>query len=110
MGQELRILMKKVNINHPIYKKFLEEKLKHIEESAKENEKIIVTKDIEEFQKEEEKAAFELWKVFFHFLKFLNFFRKTKLIKKKFLTKKMKKYKKKFLNYNKFKWKEKRRN
>lgn len=52
-------------IVHVLIKKFLnKEKYKTIEVVEKEKEKEIVTKDLEEFKRDEERAAYELWLVF----------------------------------------------
>ena len=40
------------------------EKYRDVEINEKDKEKEAVTKDIEEFKKEEERAAYELWMVF----------------------------------------------
>lgn len=78
----------------------------------KEKEKIALSKDLEEFKTEEERAALELWQVFFEkFISiYLFLFRKIKNIRRKSMNKKKKKLLKRFPSSNKFKWKERKKN
>lgn len=68
------------------------EKFQEIEQTQKEKEKTALSKDLEEFKREEERAALELWQVFrINVEKIVKFCRKIKNIKEKSSNKKRKK-------------------